>query len=124
MLTTCPACQGALNGHHYAQFAMTIATKDNHQRMIQLFEALKGHRWIEAIRFQDFDGRYNAAEAFALRCPSGAMTVLIVCDPEELLESNRLLECEVLDMPDAQGLSEAIESCKWQELDDENSVAS
>src|ERR1044072_1190237 len=116
MLTSCPACERTLTGHSYAQFAITIATEEHHDRTIQLFEALKEHRWTDAIRFQEFDARYNAAEALALRCPSGATTVVIVRNPEELWESNSIVDHEVLDMEAGQRLNQVIESGKWHEL--------
>ena len=114
MLKECPACGGDLAGHQYANFAITIATDENHPRLVEFFEALKGHRWREAKGFQEFEGRYNAAEAIALRCVSGSLIMLLIRNPEELWESSSVLDYEVLSPEGGKELDARIEPDEWR----------
>jgi hypothetical protein len=114
MLKECPACEGDLARHEYAKFAITIATDERSARLIEFFEALKGHRWREAKEFQEFDGRYNAAEAMALRCGSGSLVMLTIRNPEELWESSSILDYEVLSPEDSKELDIQIEPDRWR----------
>jgi hypothetical protein len=114
MLKACPACGGDLAGHKYANFAITIATDENHPRLVEFFEALKGHRWRGAKGFQEFDGRYNAAEAIALRCVSGSLIMLLIRNPEELWESSGVLDYEALSPEGGKELDAQIEPDKWR----------
>jgi hypothetical protein len=116
MLKECPACDGDLAGHKYANFAITIATEENHTRLVAFFEAFKGHRWREAKRFQEFDGRHNAAEAVALRCSSGSLTLLLIRNPKELWEFSSILDYEVISPEVRKELDGQIEPDGWRAL--------
>ena len=75
------------------------------------------------MRFDDFDPLLNALEAFAVRCPSGAMVLLAVRNPFELFESNEVLDCEVLDSTTGKQLDSLIETSRWLRLSlDENAA--
>jgi hypothetical protein len=114
MLKEYPGCEGDLARHEYSTFARTVATDEHSARLIELFEALKEHRWQKAKGFQEFEGRYNAAEAMALRCVSGLLVVLILRNPEELYESSSILAYEVLNPEDSKELNTQIEPDSWR----------
>ena len=116
MLKVCPSCQGSLHAHHYADFAITVASDETRTRLPEFFQALKEHRWSEAKRFQDFDPRYNAAVAKVLRCVTGSLVMLITRDPEELLESINIEAVEVLSQKSGRELEAEIEPNQWRTL--------
>src|SRR6185369_17434991 len=90
MLKSCPMCQGHLDGHSYALFAITVASTDRRTRLLEFFDALKAHDWRQAIEFQEFEGSVNVAEAFALKCVSDAVALLMLRDPFELYDANEI----------------------------------
>jgi hypothetical protein len=103
MLKSCPVCQEHFDNHSYAQFAITVASTDRGTRLREFFDALKTHDWRKAIEFQEFEGLLNAAEAFALKCVSGAVVLLMVRNPFELYDANEILDYEILDATNWRG---------------------
>jgi hypothetical protein len=110
----CPACQRALNKHAYALIGRTVASRDNTQRLNEFFDGLKSHDWQKVKEFREFDGGFNTAEAYALKCISGSMVLLGVRDPVELFESSSVVHIEILTEKSASDLDLSIERSKWR----------
>ena len=68
------------------------------------------------MEFQEFEGFLNAAEAFALKCISGAVVLLMVRNPFELYDANEILDLEILDSSTGKELVSLIDSGKWRRL--------
>lgn len=81
----CPACQEALDHHAYALIGRTVASPDNTQRLNEFFDSLKRYDWQKLKQFREFDGGFNTAEAYALKCVSGSIVLLGVRDPVDCL---------------------------------------
>lgn len=116
MLKCCPACEGGWFNHTYVSFAIMVIGEDKKDRVLALLEALKDHRWKEAQTFQEFDPLRDALEAFALRCCTGRIGLLIVRNPEELWESHSLIADEVLDLEAGHELAALIDPNNWRPL--------
>jgi hypothetical protein len=116
MLKVCPACQASLANHSYALFAITIASDERKKHLLEFVRALQFHDWRVAQQFSDFDPLLNATEAFALKCLSGSLVLLVVRNPFELFESSNILQLEVLGRVSGEELESLIESDKWRTL--------
>jgi hypothetical protein len=114
MLKVCPACEADLNDHSYALFATTVASDERKQELLEFFQALKAHDWRRAQKFEDFDPLLNAAEAFALKCVSGTLVLLMVRNPFELFDASSLMYSEVLDGESGKELNAFIEAGAWR----------
>ena len=116
MLKSCPACAGTLENHSYVSVAVTVATPDNKERLHAFCGLLKAHDWPALMKFDDFDPMLNALEVFAVKCVSGAIVLLAVRNPFELLELSETLDCEMLDSTTGHSLSTLVESDRWRPL--------
>jgi hypothetical protein len=116
MLKSCPVCQGHLDNHSYALFAITVASTDRRTRLREFFDTLKAHDWRKAMEFEEFEGLLNLAEAFALKCVSGAVVLLMVRDSFELYDANEIVDYEILDSSTGEELVSLIDSGKWRRL--------
>jgi hypothetical protein len=116
MLKFCPVCQKHFGDHSYALFAITVASIDRSTRLREFFDTLKAHDWRKAMEFEEFEGSLNSAEAFALKCMSGKVVLLMVRDPFELFDANEILDYEILDSSTGEELVSLIDSGKWRRL--------
>jgi hypothetical protein len=113
----CCRCKQDLRGHRYQIFAVTVATTERHEALLDFFHLAKAHAWKSLARYQDFDGGKNAAEIYALRCPAGDLTALYVRDPVELYDSIELEEWDPLDEKGAQEWTSFLPESKWVAFD-------
>jgi len=116
MLELCPACQRGLENHRYTLFGMTVASRENEERLGEFSNALKTHDWSKAKEFSEFDGGYNALEAYALKCVSGSFVLLVVRDPFELFDSSSILHSEVLNQESGADLETVLGADNWRSL--------
>src|ERR1700749_4986008 len=84
-ISPCPGCGKkrvkAGDGHRYALLASEIASEDS-QKLLHFFQLYKAQSWAELNQIQNFDGRFNAALIYAVRCDKG-ITMLAVRSPAE-----------------------------------------
>ena len=111
---TCPRCQKILAGHRCQQFAITVASKERTKEFLEFIETAKGHEWSQLSAFQEFDGTKNALVVFALECPNGNLSMLLVRDPFELLDSKSIEHWESLPVDAAQGWTTFLRKAKWE----------
>jgi hypothetical protein len=108
LVSPCPACGKKQvekgDGHEYALLASEIA-RESSPDLLHFFELYKNREWSELAQIRRFEGAFNAALIYVVRC-GGGMTVVVVRSPVELYESDSVLEAVVLDAASA----EAIES--------------
>jgi hypothetical protein len=116
LLKKCPVCQRGLSQHSHAIFATTILSEEDGERREGFFKALKEHRWPDAQEYQEWNGLDDNAEAYALRCNTNRIALLVVRSPFELYEGDSLLNYEILDLESGQKLEALIEESKWQPL--------
>lgn len=116
MLQRCPVCGGDFNDHDYAHFAMTVLGEDRRGRVREFFEACEDREWGEALTFQEFDAKRDAVVAYAMRCHTGRLAVLLERSPFEVYEADRLIACDVLDDASGRELERLIESNSWRRL--------
>jgi hypothetical protein len=116
MLKLCPACQRGLEDHRYTLLGMTVASRENEQRLGEFSNALKTQDWSKAKEFSEFDGGYNALEAYALKGVSGSFVFLVVRDPFELFESSSILHSEVLNRESGADLERVLGGENWRSL--------
>ncbi len=116
MLQRCPVCHDQFNGHAYAHFAVTILGENRRGRVREFLDACEEHWWAEAEKFQEFDPKRDAIVAYAMRCSSGRMALLIERSPCEAYESDRLIACDVLDEASGRELEKLIQAPDWRRL--------
>jgi len=83
------------DGHEYSLFASEIA-REHSPELLHFFQLYKAQSWAELNRIHNFDGRFNAALIYIVRCNRG-LSALAVRSPEELWDSDSLLDVVVLD---------------------------
>ena len=113
----CCRCKRDLSGHRYQIFAVTVATKERHEALLDFFHLAKTHAWEALAKQQDFDGTKNAAEVYALKCSSGDLTALYVRDPFELYDSIGLEKWDPLDENGAQEWESYLPESRWVAFD-------
>jgi hypothetical protein len=116
MLTVCPACHQSCDAHSYALFATTVAVTDRGSRLREFLDTLKKNDWAKAMEFQEFEGSQDAAEAYAVRCVSGPVILLIIRSPFELFEPGEILSREVLEPSSGKALVRLIQPDAWANL--------
>ena len=92
----CPGCHQDLSRHSIVLLGLTIASPETTQRVQEFIEAYRSHSWERVTQFQDFDGSCNAVEVFAISCPHGKNSAILVRDPVELYDSDQVLESSVV----------------------------
>lgn len=117
ILEQCPVCQRGFINHSYAIFATTALSEENKDRQEQFFQTLKEHHWRDAQEHQEWDGLGDNAEAYALRCNTNRIALLIVRSTSDLYNSDTLLEHEILSLKSGQELESLIEKNKWHPLE-------
>ena len=116
MLKRCPVCAGDFDEHAYAHFAVTVLADQQKHRAMNFIEACEEHRWEEARRFQEFEKDRDALVAYAVRCNTGRLTLLLERSPFEVYESDRLIACNVLDETSGYRLERLVARNDWRRL--------
>ena len=117
----CCRCTQDLSGHRYQIFAMTRASPERHEALLDFFQLAKGHAWESLSAYQDFDGQKNSAQILALQCPTGELTAIYVRDPFELFDSKTLEDWDPLSKNDAQKWAPFLLETKWVAFDGKRS---
>lgn len=116
MLQRCPVCGGGFENHDYAHFAVTVFTDEKRGRVKEFFEACEDRRWEEARRFQEFDPKRDAIVAYALRCATNRLALVIERNPVEVYEPDRVIACDALDETSGRRLECFIAQNNWRRL--------
>lgn len=116
MLKRCPVCGGEFEEHSYAHFAVTVLADQQQNRARDFIEACEEHRWEEARRYQEFDNQSDALVAYAMRCNTGRLTLLLERSPFEVYEPDRLIACNVLDETSGERLERLVARNDWRSL--------
>lgn len=118
MLDNCPICDSGFGGHFYALFATTVMDKQAQEgsRTFEFLKTLKEHRWREALRFQDWEDSRDDAEAYAVRCHTGRLGLLLVSSPHDPQSSDTVVHFEVLDVANGEELTALISPDRWEQL--------
>jgi hypothetical protein len=116
MLRRCPVCGGGFEEHVYALFAMTVLGEDRRGRVREFLDACEDREWEEAIGFQEFDDKRDAIVAYAMRCSTGRLAVLIERSPVGSYEPDRLIACDVIDEAEGRRLEGLIDQNDWRRL--------
>ena len=116
MMRRCPVCAGDFDQHSYAHFAVTVLADQQKHRAMNFIEACEEHRWEEARRFQEFEKDRDALVAYAMRCHTGRLTLLLERSPFEVYEPDRLIACNVLDETSGDRLERLVARNAWRRL--------
>lgn len=109
-------CAGAFDDHSYAHFAVTVLDEREAHRALDLIDACEDHRWEDARRFQEFDQQNDALVAYAMRCNTGRMSLLLERSPYDAYELDRLFSCNVLDVTSGERLERTVAPNDWRRL--------
>ncbi|MDX2031836.1 MAG: hypothetical protein SF339_14270 [Blastocatellia bacterium] len=116
MMKRCPVCSGDFDDHAYAHFAVTVLNDQQRKRAMTFIDACEEHRWEEARRFQEFEKDRDALVAYAFRCHTGRLTLLLERSPFEVYEPDRLIACNVLDETSGERLERLVSRSDWRRL--------
>jgi hypothetical protein len=109
----CPKCAQALNGHRYQIYAMTVATSERNDVLVDFIQKARHHEWKSLLRSQDFDPVKNSLEIYALQCPEEFVSMLLVRDPFELCDGLSLESWQLLQGPDTRSWLTFLDPSKW-----------
>jgi hypothetical protein len=116
VLQRCPICGNDFLNHSYALFATTVFAEGNKHRIELLFTALEQHDWLQAVQFQDWDVLSNNVEAYALKCSTGQVALVIIHSPYEVFERDSLIKLEVLNGELGNALISFVGVDRWKPL--------
>ncbi len=116
MLQRCPSCAGTFEEHTYALFAVTVLGDERTERLKEFFNAIEEYRWEDAQKYQDFDQKRDAVVAYALKCRSGSLALVMERSPSEVYESDRLIACTLIEHENGQLLNRIIPANEWRQL--------
>jgi hypothetical protein len=116
MMKRCPVCAGEFDDHSYAHFAVTVLADHEAHRALEFIDACEDHRWEDARRYQEFDHENDALVAYALRCNTGRLSLLLERSPFEAYELDRLFCCNVLDVTSGERLERIVAPNDWRRL--------
>jgi len=108
-----PRCRQNLQGHRFQQFAMTVAKEEPTAELLAFIQAARRFDWEELSKHQ-FDPRENALAAYALSCPNGDLSMLLVKDPFELYDSKSLEIWEPLPQEAAERWKPLLVNANWE----------
>jgi hypothetical protein len=97
VLQRCARCKQSLEGHEYRLIATTILNPENRQRFRELLTAVEAHRWRTVLTFQEWIGNQDDAEVYAIRCPNGGLSVVLIDSPFELYDPHVMLRQESIE---------------------------
>ena len=112
----CPRCLQVLRGHRYQLYAITVATPERRDALLDFLQKAQRHEWESLSRIQDFDPLKNSLKVYALQCADQSLSMLLVRDPFELFDGDYLETCEPLREPIAQSWLTFLDSNKWVSL--------
>ena len=92
----------------------TIATPETSQRVREFIDSFRSQSWDKVMQFQEFDGDCNAVEVFAISCPQGKHSVMLVRNPAEFYDSDAVLESHVVAGRSWLALSQATIGKEWK----------
>ncbi len=109
----CPRCNSDLHNHAFQIFAMTVASAERNEAMLDFIRMARNHEWESLSIFQDFDPLKNSLEAHAFRCEDGRLNLLFVRNPFELLDGLSLEDWEALDENESRKWLAYLDAAKW-----------
>src|SRR5215475_12446461 len=81
LIPRCPICRTSLDGHRYAQIAVTVANEIGMNRVEELLRNFRQHRWREVTKFKDFSPQENAIISYVMTGPHAGGTSVLIRDP-------------------------------------------
>jgi hypothetical protein len=114
LIRVCGSCGQALSNHQFALFASVIAGQQEVPRLTAFFQLVRQHEWRSLGKFQEWDGTRDVVQAFAIRCPTGAMQMIALKDFFDPLAANELYLQENLEPTEANVLLTLLPPDKWQ----------
>jgi hypothetical protein len=112
LLESCLLCRLGFSGHDFALLATWVVQGEKDDALVRFFEAIKDHQWAKLREFQNWLGKADNVEAYAIRC-SGRLTVAIVKTHFDLCQGTQLLYREALSVEESAKLIETFNDLKW-----------
>jgi hypothetical protein len=112
----CPRCLQALNGHRFQIYAMTVASPERQDALLDFLQKARRHQWESLACLQEFDPLKNSLQVCALQCLDQNLSMLLICDPFELLGGDSLESWERMEEPMAQSWLTFLDRNKWVSL--------
>ena len=121
VLKNCPVCSNGFSGHNYALLASLILKSTTgkappERELVQLFQEIKDHAWPRLRNYRSWNSGSDNLEAYALTCPTDAMSIVAIKTHFELFEGTRFLYSEVLRETGARALQETFADAEWHPM--------
>jgi hypothetical protein len=110
----CPQCGLRLEGHNYRLIATSILTPESLDAFNRMLGAARQGNWEELLTFQTWHGTHANAEVFLLRCPDGALSIVIISSPFALEDPHVLLYKEKINGVEA--FPQLTDLDKWHDV--------
>ncbi|HEY0766106.1 MAG TPA: hypothetical protein VGD61_27235 [Pyrinomonadaceae bacterium] len=112
-LELCPGCGESLSGHKFALFASIIDDPNHKFRLEAFLNAIKSRSWGDVLPFREWDGGSDVMQVYALMCSSQTLSLVLIRNPVEVLDSERIVGIEPLDLEESRRLLELMHQVEW-----------
>jgi hypothetical protein len=90
-----------MTGHQYQRIACTAIGPDERQDFSAMMEAVRGHRWDDLRRFQNWQATSADADVYLFKCTDGRYNLAVIYCPYELEGVYRIVHQEQIAPEDA-----------------------
>ena len=115
-LELCPGCGKPLSGHQFALIASIIDDQNHKFRLETFLNAIKNRSWDGVLSFHEWDGGSDVMQVYALLCPIGAVSLVLIRNPLEVLDSQKIVGIEPLDLNESRRILELINQVEWHPI--------
>jgi hypothetical protein len=93
-----------MTGHQYQRIACAAIGPGERQDFSAMMEAVRGHRWDDLRRFQNWQATSADADAYLFKCTDGRYNLAVIYCPYELEGVYRIVHQEQI-APEAAPIS-------------------
>jgi hypothetical protein len=115
-LEFCPGCGKRLSGHEFALVASIIDHPNHKFRLEAFLNAIKSRSWDDVLSFREWDGGSDVMQVYALLCPTRTLSLVLIRNPLEVLDSERIVGIEPLDLKESGRILELMHQVEWHPI--------
>lgn len=115
-LEFCPECRKPLSGHEFGLFASIIDHPKLKSRLEAFLKAIKSRSWDDVLSFHEWDGGSDVIQVYALLCPRQTLSLVLIRNPLEVLDSERIIGIEPLDLEESRRIFNLMNQVQWHPI--------
>ena len=70
--------------------------------------------WDDVLSFREWDGGSDVMQVYALSCPNRTLSLVLIRNPLEVLDSERIVGIEPLGLEESRRLLELMNQIEWR----------